>query len=103
MKVKTANHAVKLFGQNKMIKEQDGYRIAYDELTDTLYLSLGQPKTATESYLDENYILVRKIANKICGITIDGFLDRHEDNSWCDELITAYLPEFDTHILEDFS
>lgn len=83
-----------------MIKEKNGYRIAYDELADTLYLSVGQPRSATESYLDENYILVRKVENKICGITIDGFLDRHEDNSWRDELITAYLPEFDIHNLD---
>lgn len=77
-----------------MIKLENGYRIAYDELTDTLYLSIGEPKKATESYLDEDYVLVRKEHDAITGITIDGFLERHKDGFWKDALILKYLPEF---------
>jgi len=78
-----------------MIKLENSYRIAYDELTDTLYLSIGEPTKATESYLDEDYVLVRKEHDAITGITIDGFLERHEDGSWRDTLILKYLPKFD--------
>ena len=78
-----------------MIKLENSYRIAYDELTDTLYLSIGEPKKATESYLDKDYVLVRKEHDAITGITIDGFLERHDEGSWIDNLILKYLPKFD--------
>ena len=77
-----------------MVKLENGYRIAYDELTDNLYLSIGEPKKATESYLDEDFVLVRKDHQVIIGITIDGFLERHNDGSWKDSLILKYLPKF---------
>ena len=78
-----------------MVKYEHGYRLAYDELTDTLYLSIGDPKKATDSYLDENYVLVRKYNEDITGITIDGFIDRHKDGSWKESLMLDYLPKFD--------
>jgi len=84
-----------------MIKLENGYRIAYDELTDTLYLSIGEPQKATESYLDEDYILVRKDHEAITGITVDGFLGRHEDGSWTDSLILKYLPKFNLLFLSE--
>ena len=84
-----------------MIKLENSYRIAYDELTDTLYLSIGEPKKATESYLDEDYVLVRKEHDAITGITIDGFLERHEDGSWKDSLILKYLPKFNLGSLSE--
>jgi len=77
-----------------MIKFEYGYRIAYDDLTDTLYLSVGNPQVATDSYLDENYVLIRTSNGIINGITIDGFKDRHYDGSWTDALISKYLPNF---------
>ncbi|OQW92557.1 MAG: hypothetical protein BWK78_01360 [Thiotrichaceae bacterium IS1] len=77
-----------------MVKFEHGYRIAYDDLTDTLYLSVGNPQAATDSYLDDNYILVRESNGNVKGITIDGFKDRHEDGSWTDTLILKYLPNF---------
>ena len=77
-----------------MVKYEHGYRLAYDELTDTLYLSIGDPKKATDSYLDENYVLVRNEHGVTTGITIDGFIDRHNDGSWTDLLILKYLPKF---------
>jgi len=82
-----------------MVKFEHGYRIAYDELVDTLYLSVGEPKQATDSYLDENYVLVRKKHEAIIGITIDGFIDRHDDGSWTDSLILKYLPKFNPSFL----
>ncbi|MEI6331230.1 MAG: hypothetical protein WCP16_18460 [Pseudanabaena sp. ELA645] len=77
-----------------MVKYQEAYRIAYDEFTDTLYLSEGQPQIPTDSYLDEDYILVRKVNDIVKGITIDGFKDRHNDESWSDDIILKYLPDF---------
>jgi len=82
-----------------MIKFEHGYRIAYDDLTDTLYLSVGEPKKATDSYLDEDYVLVRKDHDAITGLTIDGFIDRHNDGSWTDSLILKYLPKFNPSFL----
>ncbi len=82
-----------------MIEFEHGYRIAYDELTDTLYLSVGSPQKATNSYLDENYVLVREIYGTITGITIDGFFDRHNDGSWTESLILRYLPQFNPKFL----
>ena len=77
-----------------MIKFEHGYRIAYDDLTDTLYLSVGVPVPATDSYLDEDYVLVREVDGNISGVTIEGFKDRHNDGSWTDSLILKYLPKF---------
>ncbi len=82
-----------------MVKFEHEYRIAYDELTDTLYLSAGEPKPATDSYLDENYVLVREDNGTITGITIDGFTDRHDDGSWANSLILKYLPKFNPSFL----
>ena len=84
-----------------MVKLENGYRIAYDELTDTLYLSIGEPKRATESYLDEDYVLVRKDLEAVTGITIDGFLARQNDRSWKDALILKYLPKFNLESLSE--
>lgn len=70
------------------------YSISYDELTDTLYLSEGQPQPATDSYLDEDYVLVREVSGHVQAITIEGFAARHKDGSWNDQLILRYLPAF---------
>jgi uncharacterized protein YuzE len=82
-----------------MVKIEHGYRIAYDDLTDTLYLSVGNPQAVADSYLDENYIVVRESNGNINGITIEGFKDRHEDGSWTDQLILKYLPKFNMSFL----
>ena len=84
-----------------MVKLENGYRIAYDELTDTLYLSIGEPKKATESYLDEDHILVRKDHEVVTGITIEGFLARQDDRSWKDSFILKYLPKFNLEFLSE--
>ncbi len=81
-----------------MIKFENGYRIAYDDLTDTLYIT-GLPRPATDSYLDEDYVLVRSVDGKINGLTIEGFKDRLDDGSWTDTLILKYLPMFNPSCL----
>lgn len=81
----------------KIIKH--GFTISYDDFTDTLYISEGMPQKA-KSVIDDNYILVRRCDDKICGITIDGFASRHKDDTWDDSLILKYLPTF---IVEDLS
>lgn len=78
-----------------MIKLEQGYCIDYDDLTDTLYLSVGTPLPATDSYLDEDYVWVREVDGSVSGLTIEGFKDRHDDGSWTDALILKYLPHFD--------
>jgi len=78
--------------------EQD-YRISYDEFADTLYLSIGEPQKATNSYFDENN---RTVYGTITGITIIGFVDRQNDNSWNDSLVLKYLPKFNTKCLSKF-
>ena len=76
-----------------MKKVIHGFTISYDELTDTLYISKDKPKKAS-SFIDENYIIVRKTDNQICGVTIDGFKNRKKDQSWKDDFILKYLPKF---------
>jgi uncharacterized protein YuzE len=81
-----------------MKKIVHGFMILYDEFTDTLYISKDKPKKAS-SFIDENYILVRKTDNGILGVTIDGFKRRRkEEKSWSDDFILKYLPKF--HILD---
>lgn len=77
-----------------MIVDRDGYRIAYDELADTLYVSEGQPQPATDTHLDENHVLLRFVNTHIQAITITDFMERHRDGSWTDRLILDYLPAF---------
>ncbi len=76
-----------------MRKVIHGFTISYDEFTDTLYISKDKPKKAS-SYIDENYIIVRKTNNQICGVTIDGFKNRKKDQSWNNNFILKYLPRF---------
>ncbi len=84
-----------------MKKTNKNFIINYDELADTLYISLDKPNKATNTFLDDDYIIVRQIQNKICGITIDGFKDRHTDKVWNDNLILRYLPNFELETLQD--
>ena len=48
-----------------MKKIAHGFDILYDEFTDTLYISKDKPKKAS-SFIDENFIIVRKFENKVC-------------------------------------
>lgn len=84
-----------------MMKRDQGYSVDYDDLTDTLYLSVGTPLPATDSYLDEHYVWVREVDGRVSGLTIEGFKDRHEDGSWTDALILQYLPHFDPSFLAE--
>ena len=81
----------------KIIKN---FIINYDEFADTLYISLDKPSKATKTFLDDDYIIVRQIQNKICGITIDGFKDRHYEKVWSDNFILKYLPSFELKSLQ---
>lgn len=81
-----------------MKKEDKIYKINYDEFTDTLYISQNKPVKAM-SYMDENFIIVRKKDNSVCGITIDSFKGRHEDKSWNDNFILSYFPSFNLRLL----
>jgi len=76
-----------------MKKIVHGFTILYDDFTDTLYISKDKPKKAS-SFIDENYIIVRKTENDILGVTIDGFKSRKEEKSWSDDFILKYLPKF---------
>ncbi len=82
----------------KLIKN---FIIKYDDFADTLYISVDKQEKATNSFLDDNFIIVREKENKICGITIDGYKDRHEDKTWNDSFILNYLPNFDINILKN--
>ena len=75
--------------------------ITYDDLADTLYISFNKQYKATNTFLDDNFVIVRKKEDKICGITIDGYKDRHIDKSWNDNLILKYLPNFELNSLRD--
>lgn len=74
------------------------YTISYDNLADVLYIIVKKTK-ATRIVLDDNYIAIRSVNDKICGITIDGYKDRHIDNSWEDNFITKYIPDFNLNEL----
>ncbi len=82
----------------KLIKN---FIISYDDLADTLYISLDKKYKATNTFLDDDFVIVRKKENKICGITIDGYKDRHFDKSWSDNLILKYLPSFELNSLRE--
>ena len=70
------------------------YKISYDDFADVLYIVVKKAK-ATTTIMDDNFIAIRKIGNDICGVTIDGYKDRHEDHTWKNSHITKYLPELD--------
>jgi uncharacterized protein YuzE len=82
-----------------MKKLLKNFIISYDDLADTLYISLKRQDKATNTFLDDDFVIVRKKENEICGITIDGYKDRHEDKSWNDNLILKYLPSFEINSL----
>jgi len=69
------------------------YTISYDNMADVLYIIVKKAK-ATQTILDDDYIAIRTIDNDLCGLTIDGFKDRHDDNSWKDIFITKYIADF---------
>lgn len=71
------------------------FTVSYDAFTDVLYISEGKPFKATETYEDENYIIVRSLNNEIKGITIDGYKRMKQENIWKDEFILKYLPNFE--------
>lgn len=71
-----------------------GFTVSYDAFADVLYISEGKPFKATETYEDEDYIIVRSLKNKIKGITIDGYKRMKQENIWKDEFILKYLPDF---------
>jgi len=70
------------------------YKISYDVFADVLYIVVRKAK-ATTTIMDDNFIAIRKIGNDICGVTIDGYKDRHDDHTWNNSHITKYLPELD--------
>jgi len=75
-----------------MEKVIDGYCVSYDELTDTLYIAIGDPALADNFEFDDDYIYIRKDHDRVVGITIDGFMDRHSDGTWNNNLILKYMP-----------
>ena len=75
-------------------KSNNKFTIAYDNIADTLYISVGKPIKATETYMDENDIIVRKANGNICGITITEYLYMKDNNLWKDAFILDYLPSF---------
>ncbi len=78
----------------------NGLSANYDNFADTLYISLGSPKRVDTSCMDDNYVIVRKLGEKVIGITIDGFKDRHVDNSWNSSLVLSYFPDADISAIE---
>jgi len=74
------------------------YIISYDNLADVLYIIVKKTK-ATKTILDDNFIAIRTNHDKLCGITIDGYKDRHVDHSWKDQFITKYIPDFNVNEL----
>lgn len=77
----------------------DNYIVSYDLITDVLYIITHEKLKATKTILDDDYIAIRKTENKICGITIDGYKDRHINLSWKDSFITKYFPDFNINTL----
>lgn len=77
-----------------MKTEVKGFTVTYDDFTDVLYISEGKPFKATQTYEDEDYIIVRSLNNEIKGLTIDGYKRMRQENIWKDEFILKYLPNF---------
>lgn len=92
-------------GENyvKVVKTPKGflkpYKVSYDSLADTLYIFNGTPTYTTENQLDENHILVRKINERIFGLTITGFKVR---NNVIMEQIENYLPDLNMNLVKQF-
>lgn len=74
------------------------YIVSYDIITDVLYILKNKEK-ANRTILDDDYVAVRKAGDHICGITIDGYKERHIDSSWKDTFITKYFPDFSIETL----
>ena len=77
-----------------------GFIISYDAFADVLYISKGKPFKATDTYEDEDYIIVRSLNNEIKGVTIDGYKRMKQENIWKDEFILKYLPNFEIQNLK---
>lgn len=73
-----------------MVDRFDWYCVSYDKSADTAYLSNGEPICPTDSILDENFILVRFLDDKVQSLTITGFLDRINDGTWDNNHILRY-------------
>lgn len=85
-----------------MEEVKNNYRLSYDNLTDTLYVSVGYPSIANVSEVDDDFVCVRKNNCEIVGITVDGYLDRHQDGSWNDSLILRYIPDIKIEDIENY-
>mgnify|MGYP003394427424 FL=1 len=85
-----------------MEEVKSNYRLSYDNLTDTLYVSVGDPSVADFSEVDDDFVCVRKNDREIVGITVDGYLDRHQDGSWNDSLILRYIPDIDIKDIKSY-
>ena len=70
------------------------FTVSYDAFADVLYISEGKSFKATDTYEDEDYIIVRSLNNEIKGVTIDGYKRMKQENIWKDEFILKYLPDF---------
>lgn len=75
-----------------MEKVIDNYCVSYDELTDTLYIAISSSIIADNFEFDDDYIYVRRTQNQVISVTIDGFMNRHHDGTWNNNLILKYLP-----------
>lgn len=71
------------------------YNILYDSLADVLYISKGKPKKASETLFDDKDIAVRKLDEKVIGLTIENFLYRKRKTKWENSFIKNYFPDFD--------
>lgn len=71
------------------------FTVSYDAFADVLYISKGKPFKTTQTYEDEDYIIVRSFKNKVKGLTIDGYKRMKQENIWKDEFILKYLPNFE--------
>ncbi|MHB2037249.1 MAG: DUF2283 domain-containing protein [Nitrososphaerales archaeon] len=50
--------------------------VFYDKKADVLYISFGPPRKASDSELTDNDIIVRKVDDKIVGLTVLSFSKR---------------------------
>ena len=76
------------------------FTVSYDAFADVLYISEGKPFKVTDTYEDEDYIIVRSLNNEIKGVTIDGYKRMTQENIWKDDFILKYLPNFEIQNLK---
>lgn len=64
-----------------LVENPENLEVSYDKTADVLYISFGKPRSAQDSELNENDIVIRRAAGKIVGLTVLAFSKRVSESA----------------------